>query len=327
MSGPRTFRADRGDAGQRIDHVLRRHLADRPDATRSRIQAWIRRGLVAVNGVRAGKVAHRIAMNDDVRVGLPVLAERRPHQPEAMPLAVLHEDDHLLVIDKPPGLVVHPSFGHASGTLMNALSWRARDWPDGRWPGIVHRLDKHTSGVLVVAKSKAAHVALARAMADRRVEKDYLAVVIGRPPRSAGEIALGLLRDPADRRRVIASAGSGRESVTRYIRLAVSRGTRAGLSLVRCRLVTGRMHQIRVHLAAVGCPIAGDPSYGPARPPRFADAGVEAAVRDLTRQALHAWRLAIDHPITGQRLEVVAPLPADIARLLLAAGLSHRASG
>ena len=310
-----SFHADRGDAGRRLDHVLARHLAERPDASRTRIQQWIRAGEVAVDGRTVSRVAARVPAGAEVVARVPPLPPKRRPEGEPIPLDVLFEDDHLLAVNKPPGLIVHPSFGHASGTLVNALLWHARSWPGGR-PGLVHRLDKFTSGVLLVAKSQAVHAALSRASAARRIEKQYLAVVLGRVPRSRGEIALALARDPRDRRRVIASAHAGRPSVTRFERLARSTGARAGLTLLRCTLLTGRMHQIRVHLAASGWPIVGDPVYGPARVPTFQDAHLGTVVRTFGRQALHAARLVFVHPVTGATLDISAPPPPDLARLI-----------
>jgi 23S rRNA pseudouridine1911/1915/1917 synthase len=311
------FHADRGDAGRRLDHVLARHLADRPDASRTRIQQWIRAGEVTVDGRGVSRVAARVPPGAEVAVRLPPLRQKRRPEGEPIPLDILFEDGHLLAVNKPAGLVVHPSFGHASGTLMNALLWHARSWPGSR-PSLVHRLDKHTSGVLLVAKSPEVHASLTRASAARGIEKHYLAVVLGRVPRARGEITLGLTRDPHDRRRVIASPHAGRPSLTRYERIARSRVQRPGLTLLRCTLLTGRMHQIRVHLAASGWPIVGDPVYGPARVPTFDNARLTALVRGFSRQALHAWRLAFVHPVTGTPVEIVAPVPADMAGLIAA---------
>jgi 23S rRNA pseudouridine1911/1915/1917 synthase len=200
-------------------------------------------------------------------------------------------------------------------------------------PGLVHRLDRDTSGVLLVAKSRAAHAGLARAIKARALRKDYLAVVYGRPPLVRGRIELKLLRDPLDRRRVAASRTEGRSAATLYELLAEScpgrgdDGGRAGwLSLLRCRLVTGRTHQIRVHLAALGLPIVGDPLYGEPRHRGLADPALAALCRDFPRQALHAWRLGLRHPVTGQALALRAPLPADLGRLLRAAGLGCQAT-
>lgn len=317
----RTFRADRGDAGSRLDRVLRRHLADLHGTSRARLQRWVDQGRVWVNGRPASKPAARVAPGDEVAVTVPE-QPARPLQAQSIPLRVLYEDEHLLAVDKPAGLVVHPSFGHRDGTLMNALLWRAAAWGRDRRPSLVHRLDKHTSGVVLVAKSREVHAGLARTMAAGGAAKEYLAVVYGRVPTARGRIALRLARDPLDRRRVIAVATGGRESLTLYERVARSRGEQAGLALLRCQLVSGRLHQIRVHLAATGWPIVGDPVYGEPRWRALASAELAAAAREFPRQALHAWRLRLEHPVLGRPLELVAPLPDDIAGLLRAAGIA-----
>ena len=312
---------DRGDHGGRLDQVLRRHLAH-AGLSRTRLQALVDDGQVRVNGRQATRAAQRVAAGDRVEVRTPPRRVRAVPQPEDLALTVLYEDDDLLAVDKPPGLVVHPSYKHAAGTLMNALLWHAQGWPAGTRPALVQRLDRHTSGVLLVAKRPDVHAALQRAMFARKVDKDYLAVVWGRvsPPR--GTIDLALDRDPWDRRRVMVTDRGGQPSRTQYERLALSRGRRRGLTLLRCRLLTGRMHQIRVHLAAKGWPIVGDPAYGqpPAEP--LTDATLDAIARGFGRQALHAWRLALTHPVTGAPLVVESPLPGDMSALLAAAGLA-----
>jgi 23S rRNA pseudouridine1911/1915/1917 synthase len=313
----RTFRADRGDARERLDHVLRRHLADRPDVTRARLQAWIAEGRVRINGNPAAKPSSRLTLGDQVEVPLPPLPERRQVTAQEMPLAVLFEDEHLLALDKPPGLVVHPAAGHRDGTLINALMWRARDWEEGRRPGLVNRLDRGTSGVLLVAKTPEIHAALTRRLRRPDAEKEYLAVVYGATPFSLGRIELKILRDPDDRKRRMASKSEGKDSLTLYRRI----GEASGLTLLGCRLLTGRTHQIRVHLASQGWPIVGDPLYGEPRWKGIADPAVAAACRDFPRQALHAFRLSFLHPATGAPLEIVAPVPEDMAALLAAAGL------
>jgi 23S rRNA pseudouridine1911/1915/1917 synthase len=180
----RTITADRGDAGLRLDLVLRRHLTDVRGATRTQVQAWIERGLVTVNGRAVRRVASRTALGDLVEVALP-LVPLPPPAPESVDVEVLFEDQHLLAVNKPPGLVVHPTHRHTAGTLLNALLWHARGWPAGQRPSIVGRLDKHTSGVVLVAKTPEMHRSLQRVMADRRSTKEYLAIVYGRVPRVA----------------------------------------------------------------------------------------------------------------------------------------------
>jgi 23S rRNA pseudouridine1911/1915/1917 synthase len=315
---PRTLTADRGDAGTRLDLVLRRHLTDVVIATRTRVQQWIEDGRVTVNGVVVRKVASRAARGDVVTIALPAQAPRRIMAAEDVDLTILYEDEHMLALDKPPGIVVHPGYRNSTHTVMNALLWRARGWPAYQRPSIVGRLDKLTSGVVVVAKTAAIHATLQRAMASNRATKSYLAVVYGHVKTARGRIELRLARDLRDRRRVVASAVTGARSVTEFER--VSRV--AGLALLRCRLVTGRTHQIRVHLAARGWPIVGDATYGEPRWTAIADPALNAALRTFPRQALHAWRVQLCHPVTGEQLSIQAPVPPDLEALLTAAGLS-----
>ena len=313
--------ADRGDEGVRLDLVVRRHLADVGAATRTRVQAWIENGHVKVNGVPVHRTAARTVAGDIVTVAFPAARSRMPMAAEDTPLSLLYEDDHLLALDKPPGIVVHPSYKNAAGTTLNALLWHARGWRSGQRPSLVGRLDKGTSGILVVAKSGAIHAALQRAMASSTTEKDYLVVVYGRVKSARGEIALRISHDPANRRRMIASSSAGSPSLTRFERLACIAAPDAGLSLLRCRLVTGRTHQIRVHLAARNWPPVGDPVYGDPRWTTIRDPQLAAALQAFPRQALHAWRLTFTHPVTGRRTELEAPLPPDFEGLLSATGL------
>jgi 23S rRNA pseudouridine1911/1915/1917 synthase len=318
--------ADRGDAGQRVDRVLLRRLADVPGVSRTRVQRWIAEGRVRLGGLPPAKPSARVTHGLELTVQLPDSPARTPPQAEPIGLVILYEDAWLLAVDKPPGLVSHPAFKHASGTLLNALLWRGRTDSPAWTPRLVHRLDRHTSGVVLAAKTAEAHRALLEAWRTPDVRKTYLAIVWGRPPRRRGEIRLRLDRDPVDTRRVLASEGRGRESLTRYRLLATSRGTRAGLSLVACDLVTGRMHQIRAHLAAIGLPVVGDRLYGPARLPPTVDARLAALVRGLRRQALHAWRLRAPHPGDARVLEVTASVPDDMRALLTAAGIDADAA-
>jgi 23S rRNA pseudouridine1911/1915/1917 synthase len=321
----RILTADRGDAGVRLDRVLRRHLADVAAATRTRVQAWIENGHVAVNGVPVHRTAARAAAGDVMTVMLPAIASRTAMAAEEVALEILYEDDHLLALDKPAGVVVHPSYKNAAGTVLNALLWHARGWPTGQRPSLVGRLDKGTSGILVVARTAAIHAALQRTMASNDSEKDYLVVVYGRVKTVRGEIRLLLAHDPMDRRRMVASSSAGAPSLTRFERLAWVAAPHAGLSLLRCRLVTGRTHQIRAHLAARNWPPVGDTVYGDSRWSSIVDPTLAAALRAFPRQALHAWRLAFSHPVTRRRVVIEAPLPRDFEGLLAAAGLRHGA--
>lgn len=307
----RTFRVD--DGGARLDTAIARHLARIPGITRARVRGWVEEGRVRINGRAAAKHSRRLAPGDEVEVDLPPAPPRPGLAPLEMTLSVVHEDDWLLVLDKPPGLVVHPASGNREGTLMHALLWRAQGWGDGRRPHLVSRLDQGTSGLILVAKTPQVHAVLQK----RRMEKDYLAVVYGRPGLAKGRIDLGILRDPEDPRRRIASRTEGRPSATLWERLAESEEP---LALLRCRLLTGRTHQIRVHLQAARLPLVGDPLYGAPGWKGIGDPALAGLCRDFPRQALHAWRLGLAHPIAGAALEVRAPVPADLAALLAGAG-------
>jgi 23S rRNA pseudouridine1911/1915/1917 synthase len=305
--------ADRGDAGVRLDLVIRRHLADVDAATRTRVQAWIEAGQVTVNGAPVRRVSTRAALGDRVAISLPAAPPRRAMAVEDVPLDVLYEDEHLIAINKPPGVVVHPAYRHPAGTLMNALLGRAREWPAGQRPSIVGRLDNGTSGIVLAAKSASVHAALQRAMAAG--EKWYLAIVYGRVPRR-GRIDLRLHLDARDRRRVVASTEAGAHSSTSFERLAHIAAPRVGVALVACRLGTGRRHQIRVHLSASGWPIVGDPKYGEPRWNLIRDPLLAAALRAFPRQALHARQLAFRHPMTNRELRIDSPLPVDMKQLM-----------
>jgi len=320
----RTIAIDRGDHGLRVDLVLLRHLRDDRTVSRNRIQKWIDAGDVLVNGVPASRAAWRVQAGDDVRVRVADLQPRARPAAQPMDLAVLYEDDDLLALNKPAGLVVHPSYKNAGGTLMNGVLERAKAWPDGSRPGLLGRLDKQTSGVVMIAKRPAVHAALQRAMDARRIDKDYAAIVWGRPSPMRGTIDFALDRDPWDRRRITVTDRGGQPAVTKYERLSVSSlgtpgtpgtlGTLSTFSLVRCRLITGRTHQIRVHLSAKGWPIVGDAVYGKKRK-GGEPVPTEEVAYAFPRQALHAWRLSLRHPVTNAVLDIVAPLPDDMRKL------------
>lgn len=303
------------------------------------MQRWIAAGRVRINGAPSRRPAARLAAGDAVEVDLPAhLAppRRPPPAPQPIPLDILYEDEHLLAVNKPAGLLAHPTGRRRDGTLVNALLWHlaaaagAGSRPS-TGPGLVSRLDRDTTGILLVARTAAAHAGLARTLRARSIEKDYLALVYGLPPHDRGRIDLMLRRDPLDRRRVAASRTDGIDAVTLYERLAdtaspagAQTATAAGtcLSLLRCRLVTGRTHQIRAHLRAMGLPLVGDPLYGEPRHRGLTDPALAAACRAFPRQALHAWRLAFCHPVTGVPLTLLAPPPPDLRLLMAAAGLA-----
>jgi 23S rRNA pseudouridine1911/1915/1917 synthase len=254
-----------------------------------------------------------VAVDIGVRPGPPPVGAERGA------LQILHEDDDLLVVVKPPGVVVHPTAVLRQGTLLNALVGHAADSAGPGWtPHLVQRLDKDTSGVLAVAKSAAAHAVLQRAATD--TVKEYLAIVWGAPTPTRGTLDGALGRDPLDRRRVMVRA-TGTPASTRYARLGRSSAGR-GISLVACRLLTGRTHQIRVHLAERGWSIVGDAVYGQPPRRRLDDVALDRAARAFPRQALHAWRLTLPLPSSGRLRRFEAPVPPDLTALLAAAGLA-----
>jgi 23S rRNA pseudouridine1911/1915/1917 synthase len=292
-------------AGKRLDRVLA-HLL--PEHSRSRLAGWVRAGRVTVDGAlwSADRRVH-----GGERLVVTVEADRAcaAHAPEAIPLAVVYEDDDLLVIDKPAGLVVHPGSGNWQGTLLNALLAHAPALCALPRAGIVHRLDKDTTGLLVVAKTQAAQTALVRQLQARIVKREYLALVHGDVP-AAGRIEGAIGRHPTARTRM-ALVARGKPAVTRY---RVARRF-AQATLLECALETGRTHQIRVHLASIGRPLVGDPVYGRKR-------ARDAALAGFRRQALHAARLGLEHPRTGASVQWESPLPGDFAALLASLGRS-----
>ncbi len=295
--------------GERLDRCLSRI---EPSWTRSRARKLIDAGCVTLNG-RQAKPAVVVSAGDTVEVDEPPL-ETLEARPEAIELDILHEDADLLVINKPSGLVIHPAAGNPSGTLVNALLHHCTDLSGiggVERPGIVHRLDKDTTGVMVVAKSDRAHLALSLGFRRRQVEKTYLAVCYGVPREHEGVVEAPIGRHPRERQQM-AVVSSGRAARTRY----TVEEAFAGTSLVSCRPVTGRTHQIRVHLAHLGHALVGDALYAGRQWRNLADPHAAAACRDFPRQALHAWRLAFDHPVTGERIAFTAPPPADLEALV-----------
>jgi len=327
--GRRTaFRVDAPDSGCRLDAVLAARMP--AHVSRSRVKALILEGAVSLNGQPCTTPNRRLKPDDEVSVELPE-AEAPLPLGEAIPLDVVYEDAELIVVDKPPGMVVHPAPGNASGTLVNALIHHCGDSLTGiggvRRPGIVHRLDKETSGVMVAAKTERAHASLAAQFADHgrtgALERTYLALVWGRFERASGTIVTHLGRSSGNRlkRAVVAeTAADARHAVTRYRVLKTFGAGAAEISLVECRLETGRTHQIRVHMAHVGHPLVGDPDYGGhflSKANRLPEEAAKA-VRGFTRQALHAATLAFEHPATGAVMKFSAPLPQDLSALLQA---------
>lgn len=290
--------------GLRLDRVLASEIAG---YSRSQIQRLIEDGHVRLPRVRTIKANTPVREGDEIAVTVPAPVAATPAA-EDIPLDVLFEDSHVVVINKPAGMVVHPAAGHSSGTLVNALLHHVTDLSGvgGELrPGIVHRLDKGTSGVLVVAKHDAAHQELARQFHDREVEKEYVALVWGLVQQRKRIIDMPIGRDPVDREKISTRARRARTAVTR---VTWARHV-PGASLLRIAIHTGRTHQIRVHLNAIGHPIVGDSLYGGVH--RRVPHHLRAVLR-LTRPFLHAERLAFTHPVTGERLEFTAPLPHDL---------------
>ncbi len=284
-----------------------------PDLSRARLQGLIAEGQVRVDGAPT-RASSRLREGQLVTVQVPEAAPAVP-QPEAIALSVVYEDAHLIVIDKPAGLVVHPGAGTANGTLVNALLHHVRDLSGIGGvlrPGIVHRLDRGTSGLILVAKDDATHRALAAQFQGRQVLKEYLALVHGALVRSSGEIVAPIGRDPVHRQRMSVRAPRGRSARSSY----TTEECFDGATLLRVRIHTGRTHQIRVHLASIGHPVAGDATYGGTRTPSSRRGAAREALASLTRPALHAAHLAFTHPADGRRMDLTAPLPADIAGVL-----------
>jgi 23S rRNA pseudouridine1911/1915/1917 synthase len=310
MADAHAFVVEADAEGVRLDVFLARRL---PALSRARIQAVIAGAGASVDG-RAARPSQRLKAGAAVSVVLPDPVPAEP-APEDIPLRVLHEDAHLLIVDKPAGLVVHPGAGAPSGTLVNALLHRVRDLSGVGGvlrPGIVHRLDKGTSGLIVVAKDDATHRALARQFAQRSVRKEYQAVVLGVPAPAQGEIDRPIGRDPVHRRRMAVDAPRSRTARTSY----ATRERLDGAALLDVRIHTGRTHQIRVHLASIGHPVAGDELYGGRRPPSSRRPQAREALLALARPALHAARLEFEHPASGEPIRAHSPLPPDLAALV-----------
>ena len=323
-SGPLVFDVDAAGAGERLDRFLGNAAARRRIAlSRTRLKALVEAGEVRVDGSVARDPSLRLAEGARIAFEAPP-PEESPLTGEDLPLAVVYEDEHLIVIDKPAGLVVHPAPGHAAGTLVNALIRHCGASLSGiggvRRPGIVHRLDKDTSGLLVVAKTDAAHRGLADLFADHgrtgSLEREYLALVWGRFDAAGGKVAAPIRRDPRRREKMAVAADEerGRHAATHW-RLKEAFDS---ASLVACRLETGRTHQIRVHLTSIGHPLLGDSVYGAGfktKAARLGEAAKEALV-GLGRQALHAAVLGFEHPITGETLRFESRPPEDFYYLL-----------
>ncbi len=298
--------------GERLDAFA---AAAVPSLTRSQVKRLIEASLVAVNG-RPAKPSYLVSAGDRISITVPPPVAPSA-KPEAIPLAILYEDSEIIVVNKPAGLVVHPAAGHPGGTLVNALLAHCRDLSGvgGELKaGIVHRLDAGTSGVIVAAKNDAAHLSLTAQFAARTVEKVYGALIIGAMRSDAGTFDAPIGRSRSDRKRISSHTTRARAALTEW-RVLERYGT--SLSWMEVTLHTGRTHQIRVHFAEAGHPLVGDPLYGGERKLHRIPAGpMRGAAAMLERPALHAWRLGIDHPKSGQRMRFEAPLPEDLAALL-----------
>lgn len=317
------LRVDASMRGTRIDRLLSTQF---PAITRSRFQKLLRDGCITARGKKV-RSAYRVLEGDDIRIRLPPPAPL-DLEPAAIPLDIVYEDDVLLVVDKPAGMVVHPAAGNRQGTLVQAL---LHHFPalaaagDAVRPGIVHRLDKDTSGLLVVAKNERAHLRLAAALQARRVRREYAALVWGQV-RAAGQVDAPIGRHPVDRKRMSVHSRRGKPAVTHY---HVTEAL-AFTTLLEVRLDTGRTHQIRVHLSSIGHPVFGDAAYGGrnsrlTRLPPASKVVAGRALQSMPRQALHAMRLSFQHPVTGADLAFDSALPDDFAAIL--AMLRPSASG
>ena len=326
---PLSFLETRATAADRLDKALAQAF---PDVSRARFQALIAEGAVTVEGVTVREPRHKVKPGDSLNVLLPEPADAEP-LPEPMELSIVHEDKDLIVIDKPPGLVVHPGAGNETGTLVNALIAHCGESLSGiggvRRPGIVHRLDKDTSGLLVVAKNDRAHHGLSEQFAahgrDGRLERSYLAIVWGVPERRIGTVSAAIDRSTANRQKMAVSrSANAREAITHY-EVLETLGKPPVASLIRCVLETGRTHQIRVHLAHIGHPLLGDQVYGAGfrSSARNLSDTAQKSLNALNRQALHATTLGFEHPGTGKPLRFESPAPEDFATLLQALRLNH----
>ena len=309
MEGTRSFVVTEKLSGTRLDRFLETLLEG---LSRSRIKALIEEGRVKIQGEKAKKGGQRVRTGDVVEVTIPP-PKTLELVPVEMQLDILYEDEHLLVLDKPAGLVVHPAPGHQNDTLVNALLAHCKDLKGiggAERPGIVHRLDKDTSGVLVIAKDEETHRGLVEQFKQREVEKVYLALIYGTPHPSKGTIRAPIGRHPIHRKKM-AVVEKGREALTCYRVLASGKG----ISLVEVKIETGRTHQIRVHMHHIGHPVVGDPVYK-GKSFRHLSPSLKETIKALGRQALHHHRMRFTHPVTGEEMTFVSPLPKDMLNVL-----------
>jgi 23S rRNA pseudouridine1911/1915/1917 synthase len=317
MGGIQTIevRLEPAHAGWRLDRAL---AAAVPILSRERLKALIRSGAVEAKGFPVRDPSAKVRGDEQLRVAVP---EPKPahNEPQDIPLNIVFEDEHLLVVDKPAGLVVHPAAGNFDGTLVNALLHHCSGKLSGiggvARPGIVHRIDKDTSGLLVVAKSDVAHEGLAKQFAAHSIDRRYLAIASGIPKAKEGVIDAAVARSTANRKKIaIVEGGRGKRAVTHWRRLEVLKDDAA---LVECRLETGRTHQVRVHMASIGHPLIGDPVYGRSERTH----GKLLKELGFHRQALHAAELGFTHPVTKHRLSFSSPMPTDMQELMAGLGV------
>ena len=311
-SAPLTFKVPRDLAGLRLDQALARLL---PEYSRARLQDWVVQGWVTLDGVPASSKL-KVWGDELLLVAVQVLPAEQPYLAEDIALQVVFEDDALLIINKPAGLVVHPGSGNWQGTLLNALLHHAPQLAEVPRAGIVHRLDKDTSGLLAVTKTITAQTSLVRQLQARSVQREYLALVFGEVAH-AGRVDTPIGRHPTQRTKM-AVVHDGKEATTHYSveeRFpATATGSGQGCTLLRCKLETGRTHQIRVHLASIGHPLVGDRIY--LKGPQKCAPQLRAMLEAFPRQALHAVQLGLNHPVTETWMQWQAPLPEDMAQLL-----------
>ena len=298
-------------AGERLDKVLAGSL---PDYSRNRLKTWVEAGAVMVDG-KVTKARYLLRGGESIKVFPQEMPEQFAFSPENIPLDVVYEDDAIIVINKPPGLVVHPAAGNWSGTLLNGLLFKYPELKSLPRAGIVHRLDKDTSGLMVVARTAQAQTSLVRQLQDRTVGRRYLAWVWGGAP-SQGKVLASVGRDQRDRLKMAAGSPQGKPAATLFRRLAKSTFLESPLALLECRLETGRTHQIRVHLESLGFPLLGDPVYRKKTP---------SVAKSLLfeRQALHAYALSLQHPVTQELVSWFRLPPLDLMQLLPQVGMSE----
>ena len=302
----RKFQLTTAAAGTRLDVFLAQQFSDK---SRAYLQKIVKSGMVTLNGSPLTVNKYLLPASGELIVNLPEIKQDAPPAAEDFTFQLLYEDEYMAIINKPPGVVVHPAPGNPDGTVVNAIlsrypELRAAELPDGSRPGIVHRLDKDTSGCLAIARTPEAQAKLCAAFADRKTAKTYLAITAGIPVPSTGRIENLIGRHPVNRQKMAVVQKNGKIAISEYEVLRTGNPEKLKSALVKVKIFTGRTHQIRVHLASLHTPILGDEVYGGAK--NFSAA---------PRQMLHAWRLQIPHPVTGEIIKVEAPLPEDIIQV------------